>query len=594
MPQNTAPKGKTHTKSTDNAKHSVDQFILQYVFFMDKESKILSCDKAGYDFLNVIDLEVFYNQLQAIKINTAITNTTIILGGRSYNLRMVPNGLRSESDDIYSTSLDNIEYIIVLQDQTLFSYFFQKLNQAKPYDYQTLDEYHFSNSQLNRILDHSKGAIFITNSNGTVIFANVAYEEATGLCLNNIIGENISDLSASGFFSPIITPDILQTRQSLTRLQKLATGKYAIISGSPIYDSAGAPMLIITCVNVITQVKKVDFPEKLYNPMDLGLNINREKNEYSIDIIAESQIMKTILQEAIKVARYDVTVLLLGDSGVGKEVIASIIHASSERNKEKFVKVNCSAISPTLLESELFGYEAGAFTGALSKGKPGLFEVADNGTLLLDEIGDLPTDLQAKLLRVIQSREFYRVGGLEPIRSNVRILASTNKNLRNMIQKGEFREDLYYRLNVVSIDLPPLRERRQDIEPLLSHFCYYYNNKYGINKRFSKESIKILLNYHWPGNIRELKNLVERLSVLCIEDLFLPEHLYSKYDFGKFTAVSDDDVQVFRIIPMKEAVNKVEQMLVNRAMNICKSTRKSAEMLGVSQSTIVRKLKEIN
>jgi transcriptional regulator with PAS, ATPase and Fis domain len=304
--------------------------------------------------------------------------------------------------------------------------------------------------------------------------------------------------------------------------------------------------------------------------------------------------MKTILQEAVKVARYDVTVLLLGDSGVGKEVIASVIHASSSRNKENFVKINCSAITPSLLESELFGYEAGAFTGALAKGKQGLFEIAHQGTLLLDEIGDMPVELQAKLLRVLQTREFYRIGGLTPIRSNARIIASTNKNLEKMIQKGEFREDLFYRLNVISIDLPPLRDRKEDIKPLLLHFCHFYNKKYNMNKQFSNELIRVLENYSWPGNIRELKNLVERLIVLCIEDTLLPEHLYSKYKLSRTAAQADEAIQFNKIVPLRDAIASVEKALVMKAMERCRSTRKAAELLDVSQSTVMRKLKEYN
>lgn len=563
-----------------------EPFMLQYVFFLDNEGMLLTCDDASSNFLKTINLELFHTQLQAIKINAAITNTTIILGNKSYNLRMVPNNFETQADDVNASSVNSTEYIIVLQDQTLFSYLFQKLNQMKP------NQSHISQSELCDILNSSEGGIFITNSSGTVVFVNTAYESATGLNVSDVLGKNITDLGASGYFNPIVTPDILETRMSLTRLQRLATGKYAVISGSPIYDSNGDPKFIITCVSVIAMVMKTGPTKQIFNPADLKLDINKISSESFIDIIAESPIMKRILQDAIMIARYDVIVLLLGDSGVGKEVMASIIHSSGGRNKEKFVKVNCSAISPSLLESELFGYEAGAFTGALSKGKPGLFEIANNGTLLLDEIGDLSIELQAKLLRALQSREFYRIGGLEPIKTNARIIASTNKNLEGMVQRGEFREDLYYRLNVVAIEIPPLRDRRQDIKPLLSHFCYYYNNKYGTNKRFSEEALQILENYLWPGNIRELKNLVERLMVLCIEDLFLPEHLYNKYRFATPMPASDEDIQVNRVIPMKDAVRIVEKKLVTEAMNLYKSTRKTAEILEVSQSTVVRKLRE--
>jgi PAS domain S-box-containing protein len=568
-----------------------DQFILQYVFLLDKEGKILTCDESGRAFLKRIDLGIFYAQLHSIKLNSAITNTTIILGNKSYNLRVVPTDLQHRSTLMPDS---DSEFIIVLQDQTLFSIIFQSLNKVKLAYFQSIDDINLTISELNEIFGQSLSGIFVTNSNSTVIYANSAYVNATGLTLDEIIGKNISDLGKSGMLNPLITPAILETHENLTTLQKLGTGKFAIISGSPVYDSGGDPILIITCVNVITTILKADFPDQFYDPNNLKLNINKRGKEHSIDIIAESQIMKTILQEAIKIARYNVTVLLLGDSGVGKEVIASIIHASSIRNNEKFVKINCSTISPSLLESELFGYEPGAFTGALSKGKAGLFEVADKGTILLDEIGDLPIDLQAKLLRVIQSHEFYRVGGVEPITSNVRIIAATNRDLEKMIAQGKFREDLFYRLNVISIDIPPLRDRKEDIKPLLLHFNYIFNRKYGTNKQFSEELIGVLQKYHWPGNIRELQNVVERLIVLCIEDYLLPEHLYSKYRLGTPVQPSADAIQVNRLIPLKEAISAVESILVTQAMSSCKSTRKAAELLGVSQSTIMRKLKENN
>jgi len=224
-----------------------------------------------------------------------------------------------------------------------------------------------------------------------------------------------------------------------------------------------------------------------------------------------------------------------------------------------------------------------------------LFEVAGKGTLLLDEIGDMPIDLQAKLLRVLQNHEFYRVGGVEPITSHARIIASTNRDLEKMVEQGKFREDLFYRLNVISIHIPPLRERKEDIRPLLLHFLYIFNKKYGTNKQFSEELIEVLENYHWPGNIRELQNVVERLIVLCIEEYLQPGHLYSKYRLGKPTSSSSEDaIQVNKLIPLKDAVNEVENLLVKKAMSICKSTRKAAELLGVSQSTIMRKLKENN
>lgn len=563
--------------------------ILQYVYLMDHEGKLLTCDEAGKQLLSRIDLGFFYAHLQSLKLNAAITNTTILFDNKSYNLRMVPINLHSKKHIQLSLNPDATEYIIVLQDQALFSHLFQKLNQAKPF-FESKGS--TVKNQLDQIFEFSSNGIFMSNLKRNVVYANSAYENATGLSRKDIIGKNLVDLENTGVLNPLITPTILETGNSITTLQELGTGKKAIICGSPIYDSIGTPSLIVTCVNVITEIAHANTDGKYHTPAIVDLNINRRKNEHSIDVIAESTVMKTILQEAIKVARYDVTVLLLGDSGVGKEVLASVIHASSKRNNANFVKINCSAISPSLLESELFGYEAGSFTGALSTGKPGLFEIANNGTILLDEIGDMSIDLQAKLLRVIQNREFYRVGSFTPTKCNVRIIASTNRDLEKMIESGEFRQDLYYRLNVVSINLPTLKERKADIRPLLLHFNYYYNRLYSTNKQFSNELIEVLENYQWPGNIRELQNLVERLTVLCIEDFLLPEHLYSKYKVGRSSEQPQEDVQVNRLMPMKEAINLLEKKLVAMAMHTGKTTRAAAELLGVSQSTIMRRIKE--
>lgn len=572
------------------------KFVLQYVFLMDIQGKLLTCDESAEEFLRNINFGLFYAQIQSLKINTAITNTTIILDSKSYNLRMVPTVLQSklkpQIPHIHSSNPDETEYIIVLQDQHLLSYIYQKINQLKLEFKTSSNREQYEYGELASLLDSSSSGIFITNSHAVVMYANLAYETATGLDRSSFIGKRISDLGASGLLEPIITPTILETHDSLTTLQKLGSEKYAVISGSPIYDSNGEPMLIITCVNVINFLHEADYPEQYYDASMIDFQINMRKKDYSIDIIAESPAMKSLLQEAIKVARYNVTVLLLGETGVGKEVISSIIHASSSRNMEKFVKINCSAIAPNLLESELFGYEAGAFTGALSKGKPGLFEVANKGTILLDEIGDMPIELQAKLLRVIQGREFYRIGGLEPLKCDVRVIASTNKDLEKLIEKGEFRQDLYYRLNVISIHIPSLRERKEDIKPLLLHFSYYYNKKYSTNKQFSNELVQILQEYHWPGNIRELQNVVERLILLCLEDVLQPEHLHSKYKLSGVAAASENDIQINRIMPMQEAISTVEKLLVTKAMSICKSTRKAADLLGVSQSTVMRKLRD--
>lgn len=568
--------------------------LLQYVFLLNRDGEILTCDAAGRQFLKNIDLGLFYAQIHSIKINSAITNTTILLGHSSYNLRMVPTVLDSDFREPHlgGQTNESSEYIIVLQDQAIFSGLFKHLNQTAFLKNCGPGPQAAEHRVLYDIFEEQQNAIFISNSKEIVVYANSAYEKSTGLPVKDLIGKKLSDLEQQGTLYPLITPIILETDDIFTTMQKLGSGKHAIISGSPIYDSGGKTCLILTCVNTIDQIALTDYPEKLYTPSSINFNLNKRQQDQSIDIIAESPAMKAIVQEVVKVAQHDVTVLLLGESGTGKEVISAILHTASRRNQENFVKINCSSISPSLLESELFGYEAGSFTGALTKGKQGLFEIANNGTLLLDEIGDMPIDLQAKLLRVLQDKEIYRVGGISPIKVNVRILASTNKNLPKLIEQGLFRQDLFYRINVVAIELPALRNRKEDIRPLLLHFCYLFNKKYRTNKTLSESLLQALEKYQWPGNIRELQNVVERLTVLCIEDTLLPEHFYSKYRVAGMELTSEEDVTIRRIIPLNEAVAMTEKILVQKAMEVCKSTREVAALLDVSQSTVMRKIKE--
>lgn len=308
-------------------------------------------------------------------------------------------------------------------------------------------------------------------------------------------------------------------------------------------------------------------------------------------IVARSTQMKEILELSKRVAKTDCTVLIQGESGVGKDEIAKIIHSNSARSEKPFYKVDCAAIPESLLESELFGYEPGAFTGATKSGKQGMLEAADNGTIFLDEIGDLHLSLQSKLLRVLQDHTIVRVGGTKPITVNVRVIAATNKDLAECIKKGLFREDLYYRLNVVPIYIPPLRERTDDILSFIGHFRDKFSKRYNVTKECSPEVAHALLNYQWPGNVRELKNIIERIFVTAPNERVrlddLPSHLVS----NEFIS-SEDVVTINKIIPLKSAVKEVEKQLLFKAMARYGSTRKAAKVLRVSQPTVVRKLQE--
>jgi transcriptional regulator with PAS, ATPase and Fis domain len=300
--------------------------------------------------------------------------------------------------------------------------------------------------------------------------------------------------------------------------------------------------------------------------------------------------MKRIYDTALRVANVDVTVLILGETGTGKDVLARFIYENSERSRKgQFIKINCGAIPPNLLESELFGYVGGAFTGANTKGKPGMFELANEGVLFLDEVGELPLHLQVKLLRVIQEREVQRVGGTKPQKLNVRLVAATNRNLKEMVSLGDFREDLFYRLNVVPISIPSLAERKDDILPLVNYYFEVMNTKYDRKKKAASSLNEFFYHYSWPGNVRELANLIERLVLVTEEDHLKTEHLPAEYRES-----AEEAIQVNEMMTLKEAGELAERKILQLALKKYSNTYELAEALRTSQPTIVRKLKKYN
>lgn len=556
---------------------------LQYSFFLDGKDNLIPCDRASEDFIATIDEDSFKSHLKSLELSNANTSTTLLLNHTSYTLRVVP--VASVERPALNHMLDKWAdgYIVVLQDQVSLSAVMH-----------TLTKNIGRSDRIQDIFEDYDTGIYVTRADGVSMFINSRYEEITGIDRDNAMGRTIFELSNQGMFMPLVTPVILKINKEYTVFQTFAGGRYAIISGMPIYDSGGEPYCVLICINQVEEralkylsgfiIRKGDAPKAKG-----GIKYIQES---SVDIIAESASVRQVLQDSIRVAHYDVPVLLLGESGTGKEVFASIIHASGQRRFNPYVTVNCSAITSSLLEAELFGYEAGAFTGASAKGKPGLFEVASSGTILLDELGDLPLESQAKILRVLQNGEFYRVGGVTPIKTNARIIAATNKDLKKMVEEGTFRNDLYYRLNVIPITLPALRDRPEDVEPLLHHFLYVFNQEYGTNKQFQPELVRLLKEYSWPGNVRELKNLVKRLIIMSVDDLIGPHHFYSIWS-GELAQSKEEPAVTIKGIPkLTQAVSIVEKILVERALEKGGNTRKAADILGVSQSTIMRKIKE--
>jgi PAS domain S-box-containing protein len=446
------------------------------------------------------------------------------------------------------------------------------------------------------IIESSYDGIWITDNEGNTLHINSAYERISGLKKEDVLGRKMQELVDEGYFSDSVTMDVLKKKERVSMMHEIRkTGKRVLITGNPVFDENGEVERVV--VNVRDMSELIELKQTLEDKEKQAARYQNElaqlrSRRIDDDIVVESSQMRHIYDLASWVGQVDSTVLILGESGVGKEVVAQIIVRSSERRDESFIKVNCGAIPDNLLESELFGYEKGSFTGADKKGKPGMFELAHKGTLLLDEVAEIPLNLQVKLLRVIQEQEVMRVGATKPVSLDVRIIAATNRDLDELVRNGDFREDLFYRLNVIPITVAPLRERREDITPLVEHFLHKYNEKYKLKKVIRHEVLERLVTYDWPGNVRELQNIVERMVVLSREDdigmAALPLPLQAPVD-----AEREFHVDVSGVIPLKDALFEVERKLVVKALQKYGTTRKAAEALGVDQSTVVRKHQRI-
>ncbi|BCU81447.1 RNA polymerase subunit sigma-54 [Polycladomyces abyssicola] len=450
------------------------------------------------------------------------------------------------------------------------------------------------NRELQAILDSSFDGIFITDGKGITLRVNEKCEIFYGISRDQLIGRHVKELEKEGVFSPSATAMAIEKRKNISVVQTTANGRNLLVQANIIWDENGEIYRVICSSKDITELShlKNRFSQNhpLINDSQLSLDENGNTNG---SLVAKSPVMKKLLNFASRVAQTESTVLLLGETGVGKGEIARYIHKNSRRSNGPFLMVNCGAIPDTLMESEIFGYDGGAFTGANKQGKIGFMELADGGTLFLDEIGELPLSLQVKLLHVLQDGTFTRIGGREYIRTDVRIIAATNQNLEELVRIGKFRKDLYYRLNVIPITIPPLRERPEDVIPLLISYLERTIEKNGRSKEFSRDVLSLLSKYNWPGNIRELQNFVEWMYVAAEDDVIdiscLPPAIYDRFRFNS----NESPIVINRIIPLKEALQFVEQELIKKAQSVTTSTYQIAELLKVNQSTVVRKLNKI-
>ena len=444
---------------------------------------------------------------------------------------------------------------------------------------------------LEHIADIFQDGIYITNSAGLTLRVNSAYEKMTGIAAEKVVGRYMEDIVREGILSSSITQKVISTRGEIIREQISYSGAHVTLRGIPIYEN-GDIALVVTIVRDITAMNSLQRELDQNRSIMEQYKSRLEELDGNKNFVAVSQEFRAAVALAQQVAKVDTTVLILGESGTGKEVLAREIHEKSHRREQAFLKTNCGAIPENLLESELFGYVSGAFTGAQKGGHVGLFEAASDGTLFLDEIGDMPLHLQVKLLRVLQERTVTRIGSTKAIPINTRIIAATNRDLVQMVRRKEFREDLYYRLNIVAVKSPPLRERKEDIPGLVDFFVKKLNKKYHFSKRLSPQLIAAFMEYDWPGNVRELENMIERLLVTSSADFITTESSRLPWTAAGTAAIPEEIAGCAEDISLREAVERLERQMLANAVKRCSTTYEIAAALQISQPSVSRKLKK--
>lgn len=453
--------------------------------------------------------------------------------------------------------------------------------------------------QMIDVLNNSSDGIMVTDHLGNVTYVSPVAYQNMGLPESEMIGMNVDDLVKAGRYDHSVVKDAIVKGERTTGIVTVKEGNRVVSTCTPIFDENHKMVMTVTNVRVeslmdkyLEELNSVKAKSRRYkSAIEYIGSLDKNKNT----IIAESPAMLEILSYLEKVAWTNSTVYLQGESGTGKEVLSRFIHNESQRCNEPFIPVNCAAIPTELLESEFFGYEKGAFSGALTKGKPGFFEMADTGTLFLDEIGDMPLNLQTKLLRTIESGEVQRLGGTNLIKTDVRLIVATNKDLALKVKDGSFREDLYYRINVIPVKIPPLRERKEDIVPIALHFISQFNKKYDTGLSLTPEMKKTLEAHSWPGNIRELRNLIERMVIVpgSINDIAELTIAVPNSESALDSTAIHEKVE-HHSGDLKSLVKAVEKEYITKLLNEKEwRINEIADILGIHRSMLYRKMQEL-
>ncbi|WP_096467566.1 sigma 54-interacting transcriptional regulator [Aneurinibacillus soli] len=575
--------------------HNIDLFrtilasIPMGIFVVDKQGDIINHNDAGLRMIRCEGQKLPSRRATDIfgaeQISYVLSNGKAILNQLHITQEM---GILADYSPILSVDHEVKGVVIVVQDLPMVEDMVMELDYVKNL-----------NKDLKAILSTIYDEILVVSHKGELIrFSdnNTLHARAgNDLGTGSLIGKNVLEMEDQGTFNPSVTRLVLERKRKVSIIQDMENGRKMLAVGNPIFDEDGNIERIVIASRDITETTRLKSElremKKLSRQYKEELESLKSRDTLNRSVVYCSPKIDRIIREIEKIARFSSTVLLTGESGVGKEVFAKAIHQLGSRANEPFLKINCGAIPEHLLESELFGYEKGAFTGADPKGKVGYFQKADKGVLFLDEIGEMPLSLQVKILRVLQEREVIPVGSTQPIPIDVQIVAATNKNLEKLVEERKFREDLFYRLNVIPIHIPPLRERPEDIPVLAYSFLQRLNEAHGRDIQLSPDALNLLEVYSWPGNVRELQNIIERAVVTTEDEIIAGEHV-NQFLQWKRAAVKVRPI-ITSLIPLQEALDDVEEQLIILAMERYKTTTMAARALGISQSSVSRKYQKI-
>jgi len=467
-------------------------------------------------------------------------------------------------------------------------------------NYMNLKEEH---SIFRLIVDNLADGVVLLDKDARIIYCNDAMPKQIGISKEEYIKNTSYDLETNKILRISMLNTVLKTKAAATLIDPKHGISKIVAKGMPILDSNGNLKYAFGVNKSVDYIKEIAqmMPKDDSDPIVIVHDNERiiendlsDSNNSELEVFGKNPYFKSLYETMPHIANIDVPILLLGETGVGKDYLATYIHSSSSRKEKPFIKINCSAIPADLLESELFGYEPGAFTGATSKGKIGMFELAESGTLYLDEIGEMSYDLQSKLLMVLQDKKLYRIGGRTPIPVTARIIAATNVDIEENIHQKKFRADLYYRLNVISFNIPPLRKRKEDIPDFINKFLSDFNNKYSKNISISPEAYSEMIKYTWPGNIRELKNLIERLVIISKTNLVDKNAILKQLNITNREKIEEHTFILDEEKTLKEKLEAYEAAVLKKALSANPTLNKTASKLDIDLSTLVRKKKKYN